>query len=595
MSIKEETSVPWTLLEEQRRIIEDQRSVIEEQRRIIKQSRGALLTPTTVPASDLSETSSIFSAGSRRSLPLTSVSSGSVEHGDRNLPGSPSRAVADLATGAEAVPNSPATPSDPWKKLSELGWLSPSAAAAATEQWTSGGLSPKSAAEDFRLPYAARRSADSELDCAERSLGTLAELGGLSPAATATTADQWPSGDFAPTVPETDFRMPRASRRSVDAELDCSLKSLQRKFGGSTKLDETKVLSPLSRDSQPAQPVFAPSTDLADLVLRQVQDAAAVIVPPTPPSSAATAADAGSVVREMWRVNLDSWALRANICSHGKWLCTASENKTARIYEIASKSQLQCLQHDGWVWSAQFSPDGVLLCTASGDGLARIFDAETGAAMHRLPHRDVVRAASFDASGRLLLTASQDKSARLFDSGSGRLAREIEHSGWVLAAAWGPEGRRFCTASDDLCARLFDAETGQQGPVLEHGDWVRSVEFCPDGKRLGTASDDKCVRIFDLSSKTEITKFEHAGAVSSASFSPDGNWLCTACDDNYAYIFDMVGNKELTKLKHGGRVCSASFSPDGRQLCTSSEDGYVRIFGYALQSVLSLIRMTRTQ
>lgn len=293
--------------------------------------------------------------------------------------------------------------------------------------------------------------------------------------------------------------------------------------------------------------------------------------------------------RELWKVDLGAWVLDANVSKRGRWLCTASENKIARIYDIVSRSMLQSFEHDGWVWSAQFDPDGLLLCTAAGDGFARVFDVETGKTIHKLQHGDVVKAASFSVCGKFLLTASQDRFARVFDAGSGQVAREIEHTGWVLAAAWSPEGNLFCTASDDFCARLFDAETGEQQHEFKHNDWLRSVAFSPDGRKLCTASDDRYVRIFDVDSRKEISKFEHTASVACAGFSPDGHWLCTACDD-HAYIFDMIASKELLRFNHGARVCSASFSLDGRRLCTGSEDGHVRVFGYALQSMLSSLR-----
>jgi len=299
---------------------------------------------------------------------------------------------------------------------------------------------------------------------------------------------------------------------------------------------------------------------------------------------------------ELWKLELGSWVLSANVSPRGRWLCTGSEDKTARIYDLVGKAMLQCFPHDGWVWSSRFSPDGLFLCTGAGDSHARVFDLESEREVHKLLHGGVVRDASLNGAGpgQLLLTACQDKFARLFNAASGDLVSSFEHAGWVLAANWSPEWSRFCTASDDHCARVFDAETGQLHQVFEHDDWVRSANYGPDGNQLCTASDDKSVRIYDLNSKVETHCFEHSAKVSSAGISPDGNWLCTACDDNYAYIFDLKKGIELLKFKHEGRVCSSHFSPDGRRLCSASEDGCVRVFGYSLQSTLSLISTTRS-
>jgi len=56
---------------------------------------------------------------------------------------------------------------------------------------------------------------------------------------------------------------------------------------------------------------------------------------------------------------------------------TASEDKTARIWDAATGKEIKVLRgHDGYVFSAGFSPDGVRIVTASSqDHTARIWDA----------------------------------------------------------------------------------------------------------------------------------------------------------------------------------------------------------------------------
>ena len=60
-------------------------------------------------------------------------------------------------------------------------------------------------------------------------------------------------------------------------------------------------------------------------------------------------------------------------------MVTASGDKTARLWEVASGKEIGVLKgHDGGVWSAAFSPDGRQVVTASGDKTARLWEVASG-------------------------------------------------------------------------------------------------------------------------------------------------------------------------------------------------------------------------
>ncbi|MDQ2860434.1 MAG: WD40 repeat domain-containing protein, partial [Pseudomonadota bacterium] len=279
----------------------------------------------------------------------------------------------------------------------------------------------------------------------------------------------------------------------------------------------------------------------------------------------------------------------------GRRIVTASQDGTARIWDGATGAQLAVLSgHGGPVYAASFSPDGRRIVTGSGDKTARIWNAATGAQLTVLTgHEQTVGSAAFSPDGGRIVTASFDKTARLWNAATGApLTVLTGHGDVVYSAAFSPDGGRVVTASFDKSARLWDAATGAQLAVLVgHAQTVRSAAFSPDGRRIVTASDDRTARVWDAAMGAQRTEFVgHAAGLGSAAFSPDGRRIVTASEDRTARVWDAASGAQLAQLAgHGDAVETAAFSPDGRRIVTASNDRTARLWDSATGAQLAVL------
>jgi len=120
---------------------------------------------------------------------------------------------------------------------------------------------------------------------------------------------------------------------------------------------------------------------------------------------------------------------------YGRWLVTASEDFTARIWDANTGKPLRVFGVDGGshlgpvhaiAWkpppgdvgglAIKWHPDQDLVLTGSGDGTAKIWSAHTGLLQHTFNHGGQVTSVSWDPDGSRIITGSKDGTAKIWRS-----------------------------------------------------------------------------------------------------------------------------------------------------------------------------------
>ncbi len=284
----------------------------------------------------------------------------------------------------------------------------------------------------------------------------------------------------------------------------------------------------------------------------------------------------------------------------GKWLATGSADYTAKIWEAATAQELRTLSgHEYFIYALAFSPDGKFLATASGDTTAKVWDVETGADLTTLAGPEVqLLGLAFSPDGQRLAASGENGVALVWELKTGAEVLSLHgHEKTVYQIVFSPDGTRLATAGFDGTAKLWEATTGANLPLaITHLASVVGVAFSADGAYLVTASSDATAKVWDaVTSQLRFTLAGHVKEVTSVNFSPDGLRLVTSSRDGTAKVWDISpasGQELVTAAAHAGKIYTVVYSHAGDRFATASNDGTAKIWDATTGDVLLTLAPT---
>jgi WD40 repeat protein len=260
-----------------------------------------------------------------------------------------------------------------------------------------------------------------------------------------------------------------------------------------------------------------------------------------------------------------------------------NENKAGDIvlWDIRAQSVIKRLKgHARYVTSLAFTPDGKLLLSGSNDKTVRLWDVASGREERAFNYTVGIEGLRLSPDGKILATAASPGGQRitLQEIPSGREVLQLRgHIRYITDAAFSPDGRMLISGSGDGTVRLWDVT-----PEAKHNENIlplkdlsplyagsgTAVSLSPDGEHLLTVFTNHTFSICATRALTQnvlypvpTTRFACAGLASG------GKMAAFVDEDGSVFLWKGERGESNTYARPTTRPCTrALFSADGKRL-----------------------------
>lgn len=175
----------------------------------------------------------------------------------------------------------------------------------------------------------------------------------------------------------------------------------------------------------------------------------------------------------------------------GKYLASASLDKSIIIYSMNNNDFIQYFNFDSEVLAVDWSADGKYIAAGFKDNSVFICDVKTKKIAFGYSHDSQVNSVCFSPCGNYLASCSVAIMIYKFDvkSQSYSLLRNLAgHTGSVTSLAFVQSGKYLVSGSNDKTIRILDLDNIDHCYlVIAHENPISAVAFCPKTMTLATA------------------------------------------------------------------------------------------------------------
>ena len=169
----------------------------------------------------------------------------------------------------------------------------------------------------------------------------------------------------------------------------------------------------------------------------------------------------------------------------GDQLVSTGDDAKVRVWQVADRREIQCLDIPHHGWTLAFSPRGESLASGGRFPEILIWDTASWQVRMRLAAQSTTEDLAFSPDGSILASGHSDAHIRLWDMATGRLLATLAgHEDGLGPVSFSPDGKTLASGSGDGTVRLWSVPLHCEFGTVMASDSGSTVAFAPTGRKL---------------------------------------------------------------------------------------------------------------
>ena len=225
------------------------------------------------------------------------------------------------------------------------------------------------------------------------------------------------------------------------------------------------------------------------------------------------------------------------VSKDGRWIATGTWMGETFVWDAKTHKQVFKNQKDSYtIKGVDFSPNSTRLLSASNNKTASIWDIPTRKRVQTLRHDNFLTAAKYSPQGNRIATATE-YCIRVWDSKDGRLLLDIKVGVTPLFNTGLFWSNKLLFVISGSRIQKIDACTGSVVSAwsVPDSDYRSCIALPKHGQSI-TYSANRFVTFWDTSSHTQLGRIQHPQDIRSTALSPDDEFIAIGGEEGEVII-----------------------------------------------------------